>query len=126
MEEAKYTVAQANSLLDAKGKFTEDLITCRHAGENVVVPPDRVDMMDVSPKQVISVAAALIPFLENDDANRALMGSNMQRQAVPLLRARAPFVGTGMEYITARDSGAVIVARRDGIIDQVDASRIVV
>src|SRR5436190_1203272 len=126
MEEAKYTVAQANSLLDAKGKFTEDLITCRHAGENVVVSPDRVDMMDVSPKQVISVAAALIPFLENDDANRALMGSNMQRQAVPLVKAEAPLVGTGMEPIVARDSGAAIAARRAGVVDQVDATRIVI
>ncbi len=126
MEEAKYTVAQANSVLDPKGKFTDDLITCRAAGENVMVTPDKVDMMDVSPKQVISVAAALIPFLENDDANRALMGSNMQRQAVPLVRAEAPLVGTGMEPIVARDSGAAIAARRGGVIDQVDATRIVI
>jgi DNA-directed RNA polymerase subunit beta len=126
MEEAKYTVAQANSVLDARGRFTEDLITCRRAGENVMVTPDKVDMMDVSPKQVISVAAALIPFLENDDANRALMGSNMQRQAVPLVRAEAPLVGTGMEPIVARDSGAAIAARRAGVVDQVDATRIVV
>jgi len=126
MEEAKFTVAQANSGLDAKGKFTEDLVVCRHAGENVMVLPDKVDMMDVSPKQVISVAAALIPFLENDDANRALMGSNMQRQAVPLIRAEAPLVGTGMESIVARDSGAAIAARRAGIVDQVDATRIVI
>src|SRR5438552_8748716 len=126
MEEAKYTVAQANALLDAKGKFTEDLVVCRHAGENVMVLPDKVDMMDVSPKQVISVAAALIPFLENDDANRALMGSNMQRQAVQLIRAEAPLVGTGMEPIVARDSGAAIGARRTGVVDQVDATRIVI
>ena len=126
MEEAKYTVAQANATLDAKGKFTEDLVVCRHAGENVMVLPEKVDMMDVSPKQVISVAAALIPFLENDDANRALMGSNMQRQAVPLVRAEAPLVGTGMESIVARDSGAAIGARRAGVVDQVDATRIVV
>jgi DNA-directed RNA polymerase subunit beta len=126
MEEAKYTVAQANAILDAKGKFTEDLITCRHAGDVIMVGPDRVDFMDVSPKQLVSVAAALIPFLENDDANRALMGSNMQRQAVPLIRAEAPLVGTGMEAIVARDSGAAIAARRAGIVDQVDATRIVV
>jgi DNA-directed RNA polymerase subunit beta len=126
MEEAKFTVAQANSGLDAKGKFTEELVVCRQAGENVMVPPDKVDMMDVSPKQVISVAAALIPFLENDDANRALMGSNMQRQAVPLIRAEAPLVGTGMEPIVARDSGAAIAARRAGVVDQVDATRIVI
>jgi DNA-directed RNA polymerase subunit beta len=126
MEEAKFTVAQANAQLDAKGKFTEDLVVCRHAGENVMVTADKVDMMDVSPKQVISVAAALIPFLENDDANRALMGSNMQRQAVPLVRAEAPLVGTGMEPIVARDSGAAIAARRAGIVDQVDATRIVI
>ena len=113
MEESKYTVAQANAELDAKSKFTQDLITCRHAGDVIMVPADKVDLMDVSPKQVISVAAALIPFLENDDANRALMGSNMQRQAVPLVRAEAPLVGTGMEPIVARDSGAAIAARRD-------------
>ncbi len=104
MEESKYTVAQANAVLDAKGKLTEDLILCRHAGDVIMVPADRVDFMDVSPKQVISVAAALIPFLENDDANRALMGSNMQRQAVPLVKSEAPLVGTGMEPIVARDS----------------------
>jgi DNA-directed RNA polymerase subunit beta len=126
MEEAKYFVAQANSTIDLKGKLTEDLIVCRKAGEVVVVPPDRVDYMDVSPKQLVSVAAALIPFLENDDANRALMGSNMQRQAVPLVKADAPFVGTGMESVVARDSGAAIAARRTGIVDQVDATRIVV
>jgi len=126
MEEAKFTVAQANAALDARGKFTDDLVVCRHAGENVMVAPDKVDMMDVSPKQVISVAAALIPFLENDDANRALMGSNMQRQAVPLVRAEAPLVGTGMEPIVARDSGAAISARRAGVVDQVDATRIVI
>jgi DNA-directed RNA polymerase subunit beta len=126
MEESKYTVAQANATLDAKGKFTQDLITCRHAGDVIMVPPDRVDAMDVSPKQLVSVAAALIPFLENDDANRALMGSNMQRQAVPLVRAEAPLVGTGMESIVARDSGAAIGARRTGVVDQVDATRIVI
>ncbi|NIX78452.1 DNA-directed RNA polymerase subunit beta [Microvirga terricola] len=126
MEEAKYNVAQANAAIDGKGKLTEELVICRRAGENIVVAPDRVDLMDVSPKQLVSVAAALIPFLENDDANRALMGSNMQRQAVPLVRADAPFVGTGMEAIVARDSGAAIAARRAGIVDQVDATRIVI
>jgi len=110
----------------AKGKFTEDLIVSRHAGDVLMVAPDRVDYMDVSPKQLVSVAAALIPFLENDDANRALMGSNMQRQAVPLVRAEAPLVGTGMEDVVARDSGAVIAARRTGVVDQIDGTRIVV
>src|SRR4051812_2575121 len=126
MEEAKYNVAQANADVDEGGRLTEDLVVCRRAGDVIVVPPDRVDLMDVSPKQLVSVAAALIPFLENDDANRALMGSNMQRQAVPLVQADAPFVGTGMEAIVARDSGAAIAARRTGVVDQVDATRIVV
>ncbi|RAI36736.1 DNA-directed RNA polymerase subunit beta [Rhodoplanes serenus] len=126
MEEGRYYVAQANQPVDSNGKFTEDLIVCRHAGDVLMISPDRVDYMDVSPKQLVSVAAALIPFLENDDANRALMGSNMQRQAVPLVRAEAPFVGTGMEGVVARDSGAAIAARRTGVIDQVDATRIVV
>src|SRR3712207_4759031 len=126
MEEAKYNVAQANAVMDEQGQLTEDLVVCRRAGDVIVVPPDRVDLMDVSPQQLVSVAAALIPFLENDDANRALMGSNMQRQAVPLVRADAPFVGTGMEAIVARDSGAAIAARRTGIVDQVDATRIVI
>ncbi|MGQ7791955.1 DNA-directed RNA polymerase subunit beta [Faunimonas sp. B44] len=126
MEEAKYTVAQANAPLDEEGRFINELVTCRHSGDVSMVAREKVDLMDVSPKQLVSVAAALIPFLENDDANRALMGSNMQRQAVPLVRAEAPFVGTGMEPIVARDSGAAITARRTGIIDQVDATRIVV
>jgi DNA-directed RNA polymerase subunit beta len=126
MEEGRYTVAQANIPIDSRGRFTEDMIVCRHAGDVQMVPADKVDFMDVSPKQLVSVAAALIPFLENDDANRALMGSNMQRQAVPLVRAEAPFVGTGMEGVVARDSGASIGARRTGIVDQVDATRIVV
>jgi DNA-directed RNA polymerase subunit beta len=126
MEEGRYYVAQANAQLDTRGRFTEDLIVCRHAGDVQMVGPDKVDYMDVSPKQLVSVAAALIPFLENDDANRALMGSNMQRQAVPLVRAEAPFVGTGMEGVVARDSGASIGARRTGVIDQVDATRMVV
>src|ERR1700678_4277118 len=126
MEEQKYSVAQADTPIDAGGKLVGDLIVCRHAGDVVFLPGDRVDYMDVSPKQLVSVAAALIPFLENDDANRALMGSNMQRQAVPLVRSDAPLVGTGMEAIVARDSGAAIAARRAGIIDQIDATRIVV
>jgi len=126
MEEGRYYVAQANLPLDSKGRFTEDLVVCRHAGEVLPVTPDKVDFMDVSPKQLVSVAAALIPFLENDDANRALMGSNMQRQAVPLVRAEAPFVGTGMEGVVARDSGAAIAARRSGVIDQIDATRVVI
>ncbi len=126
MEEGKYHVAQANAVIDAKGKFTEDLIVCRHAGDVLLITPDKVDFMDVSPKQLVSVAAALIPFLENDDANRALMGSNMQRQAVPLVQAEAPLVGTGMEDVVARDSGAVIAARRTGAVDQIDGTRIVV
>ncbi len=126
MEEARYHVAQANATIDAKGKLTGDLITCRFSGDVLLVSPDKVDYIDVSPKQLVSVAAALIPFLENDDANRALMGSNMQRQAVPLIRAEAPLVGTGMEEVVARDSGAAIAARRTGVIDQVDATRIVI
>jgi len=126
MEEGRHHVAQANVPLDARGRFTEDLVVCRHAGDVLQVTPDKVDYMDVSPKQLVSVAAALIPFLENDDANRALMGSNMQRQAVPLVRAEAPFVGTGMEGVVARDSGAAIAARRSGVIDQIDATRVVI
>ena len=126
MEESKHYVAQANVSIDKDGKLADDLVIVRHAGDVIVVPVEKVDYMDVSPKQLVSVAAALIPFLENDDANRALMGSNMQRQAVPLVRADAPFVGTGMEAIVARDSGAAIGARRAGIVDQVDATRIVV
>ncbi len=126
MEEAKYTIAQANSDLDAKGSFTNKLVQCREAGDNLMSPPENIHFMDVSPKQVISVAASLIPFLENDDANRALMGSNMMRQAVPLLKVDAPFVGTGMERTVARDSGAAIAARRAGEVTQVDGNRIVV
>ncbi|GGE55537.1 DNA-directed RNA polymerase subunit beta [Agaricicola taiwanensis] len=126
VEEGKHYVAQANMPLDENGGFTEDLIVCRKGGDVIMVPAERVDYMDVSPKQLVSVAAALIPFLENDDANRALMGSNMQRQAVPLVRADAPLVGTGMEAVVARDSGAAIAARRAGIVDQVDATRIVI
>jgi DNA-directed RNA polymerase subunit beta len=125
-EEDQYIIAQANAELDPQGNFVGDRINCRQAGNFILAPRASVQFIDVSPKQLVSVAASLIPFLENDDANRALMGSNMQRQAVPLLRARAPFVGTGMEHITARDSGAVAVARRAGTIDYVDSLRIVV
>ena len=126
MEEGRYTIAQANAELDAKGAFVGELIPIRRAGEIGLARPTDIELMDVSPKQLVSVAAALIPFLENDDANRALMGSNMQRQAVPLVRAEAPIVGTGMEARVARDSGVTIVARRAGVIDQVDATRIVI
>ena len=126
MEEAKHTIAQANAEIAKDGTFVEDLISAREAGEFLMAPRDHITLMDVSPKQLVSVAASLIPFLENDDANRALMGSNMQRQAVPLVRAEAPFVGTGMEETVARDSGAAIAAKRPGIVDQVDASRIVI
>jgi DNA-directed RNA polymerase subunit beta len=125
-EEMRHTVAQANAAQDTEGRFTEELISSRKAGEFMLNPPESVDLIDVSPKQLVSVAASLIPFLENDDANRALMGSNMQRQAVPLLQSDAPFVGTGIEAVVARDSGAAIMARRAGVIDQVDATRIVV
>jgi len=125
MEEAKYTIAQANIELK-DGEIVEDLVPGRINGESQLLPKEAVDMMDVSPKQVVSVAAALIPFLENDDANRALMGANMQRQAVPLVQADAPLVGTGMEDVVARDSGAVVVARRDGVVEQIDGTRIVV
>src|SRR4029077_6027378 len=125
-EEDQYIIAQANATVDADLNLTQERVNSRQAGNFILATRDQVQFIDVSPKQLVSVAASLIPFLENDDANRALMGSNMQRQAVPLLRARAPFVGTGMEYITARASGAVIVARRSGVIDYVDSKRIVV
>ncbi len=126
MEEAKYTIAQANAGMDSRGRITDELVSCRKGGNFIMTTPEQVDYIDVSPKQLVSVAAALIPFLENDDANRALMGSNMQRQAVPLLQAQAPLVGTGMEDVVARDSGAAISARRSGVVDQVDATRIVI
>ncbi len=126
MEESKHTIAQANAEIGKDNRFTADFVSCRRNGEFVLAPSADIDMMDVSPKQIVSVAASLIPFIENDDANRALMGSNMQRQAVPLLRTQAPFVGTGMESPVARDSGVAGVARRAGIVDQVDASRIVI
>jgi DNA-directed RNA polymerase subunit beta len=125
-EEDKYVVAQANVSIDERLKITTELVNCRQAGNFVLKSRDEVDYVDVSPKQLVSVAASLIPFLENDDANRALMGSNMQRQAVPLIRGEAPLVGTGMERVTARDSGAVVLCKRDGIVDQVDSERIIV
>jgi DNA-directed RNA polymerase subunit beta len=125
-EEDKYIIAQANVGLDEKGKITSELVNARAAGNFVLDHVDKIQYMDVSPKQLVSVAASLIPFLENDDANRALMGSNMQRQAVPLLRADAPYVGTGMERVTARDSGAVIICKRAGVVDSVDSERIIV
>jgi DNA-directed RNA polymerase subunit beta len=125
-EEQRHTVAQANAQLDGEGRFVNDLVSTRTGGDFMLNPSDSVDLIDVSPKQLVSVAASLIPFLENDDANRALMGSNMMRQAVPLLQADSPLVGTGIEGIVARDSGAAIMARRAGVIDQVDAQRIVV
>jgi DNA-directed RNA polymerase subunit beta len=126
MEEAKFTIAQANATVDSRMRLSDELVSCRKGGNFVMTTPDQVNFIDVSPKQLVSVAAALVPFLENDDANRALMGSNMQRQAVPLLRPEAPLVGTGMEEVVARDSGSAITARRAGIVDQVDATRIVI
>jgi len=126
IEESQYVIAQANADLDAVGAFSDDLVSCRHQNEFTLMPSDRINYMDVSPKQIVSVAASMIPFLEHDDANRALMGSNMQRQAVPTLRADTPLVGTGMERAVAIDSGVTVVARRGGIVDSVDASRIVV
>jgi DNA-directed RNA polymerase subunit beta len=125
LEEGRHTIAQANSALDDKNQFTEEFVSCRKAGEFMIAPVNEIDLIDVSPKQLVSVAASLIPFLENDDANRALMGSNMQRQAVPLMSTEAPLVGTGMEHAVARDSGVVITARRAGIVDQVESTRIV-
>ncbi len=126
MDEGRYTIAQANAEVDEKGTLVEELVSCRINGEFVLMQPDDIEFIDVSPKQLVSVATALIPFLENDDANRALMGSNMMRQAVPLIQTEAPLVGTGMEATVARDSGATIVAKRSGIVDQIDATRIVV
>jgi len=126
MDEGRYSIAQANVGIDATGHVAADLTNCRKNGDFIMCRPQDIDLIDVSPKQLVSVAAALIPFLENDDANRALMGSNMQRQAVPLIRAEAPLIGTGMEETVARDSGVTIIARRSGIVDQVDATRIVI
>jgi len=125
-EEDRHVIAQANVELDERGRIVPDLVNARKAGNFVLVARDEVDYIDVSPKQLVSVAASLVPFLEHDDANRALMGANMQRQSVPLLKAEAPIVGTGMEGVTARDSGAVVLARRNGIIDSVDSERIIV
>jgi len=126
IEEGRYVIAQANAALDEKGRFTDDLISCRFENEFMMATPDRINYMDVSPRQIVSVAASMVPFLEHDDANRALMGSNMQRQAVPTLRAEKPLVGTGMERVVAVDSGVTVVAKRGGAVDSVDAQRIVV
>src|SRR5205807_10573387 len=124
--EESFVIAQANSPIKENGQFSTDRVVCRGKGDFIDVEPAHVDYMDVSPKQLVSVAASLIPFLEHDDANRALMGSNMQRQAVPLLGPDAPLVGTGLEDVVARDSGSAIAARRSGVVVQVDATRIVV
>ncbi len=126
IEEGQYVIAQANATVDKSGKLIDDLVSCRHMNEFTMMTPERVDYIDVSPRQIVSVAAALIPFLEHDDANRALMGSNMQRQAVPTLLAEKPLVGTGIERVVATDSGTTVVARRGGVVDAVDAGRIVV
>jgi DNA-directed RNA polymerase subunit beta len=127
LQEESHVIAQANAPVDPKtGRFTETFVQCRAAGETTMQKPEDITLMDVSPSQLVSVAAGLIPFLENDDANRALMGANMQRQAVPLLRSDAPLVGTGMEFNIARDSGVCTIAKRAGVIDYVDATRIVV
>ena len=126
IEESKYVIAQANAALNEDGTFRDDLVSARYENEFMLARADRIDYMDVSPKQIVSVAASLIPFLEHDDANRALMGSNMQRQAVPTLRADKPLVGTGMERVVASDSGVLVRAERGGVIDLVDSSRIVV
>ena len=126
IEEGQYVIAQANAPTDRKGKLTDELVSCRHHNEFMLASPDKVQYMDVAPSQIVSVAASLIPFLEHDDANRALMGSNMQRQAVPCLRAEKPLVGTGIERTVAVDSGTAVLARRGGVVDYVDASRIVV
>jgi DNA-directed RNA polymerase subunit beta len=126
LKEEKFVIAQANAEIDRNGRFTQERVSARKSGEFRLVPPEELHFMDVSPKQLVSVAAALIPFLENDDANRALMGSNMQRQAVPLLQPEAPLVGTGMEHVVARDSGAVVVAKRPGVVEYASADRVVV
>ena len=126
INEEDFVIAQANAEVDSKGKFVNELISCRKNGEFINANVDAIDLMDVSPQQLVSVAASLIPFLENDDANRALMGSNMMRQAVPLIKPKAPLVGTGMEYTVAKDSGSTVVAKREGIVDQLDANRIVI
>ena len=126
IEERKFVIAQANAALDARGRFTNELVSCRHKNEFALSSPEQIDYVDVAPQQIVSVAASLVPFLEHDDANRALMGSNMQRQAVPIIQSEKPLVGTGMERAVAIDSGVTVVARRGGVVDSVDASRIVV
>ncbi len=125
-EEENYTIAQANSPINENGKFAEEQVSCRRRGDFIFCDPSEIDFMDVNPQQLVSVAASLIPFLENDDANRALMGSNMMRQAVPLVKSEAPLVGTGFESKVARDSGAVVIAKNSGYVHQVDSSRIVI
>ena len=125
-EEENYTIAQANSPIDESGKFSEEFVSCRRRGDFIFCNPSEIDFMDVNPQQLVSVAASLIPFLENDDANRALMGSNMMRQAVPLVKSEAPLVGTGFESKVARDSGAVVIAKNSGYVHQVDSSRVVI
>src|SRR5690625_3432188 len=125
-EEDNFVVAQANALLDEDGKFVNDEVIARFRGENTIVQRNIVDYMDVSPKQVVSAATACIPFLENDDSNRALMGANMQRQAVPLIDPKAPIVGTGMEYVSGKDSGAAIISEHDGIVESVEAKEIAI
>ncbi|CAN0600803.1 unnamed protein product, partial [Ectocarpus sp. 12 AP-2014] len=126
IEESNYIIAQASAAMDDNKRLTDELVTVRHQNEFTVTPPENVNFMDVSPRQVVSVAASLIPFLEHDDANRALMGSNMQRQAVPTLRSQVPLVGTGVERTVAQDSGVCVTARRGGVIESVDAARVVV
>src|SRR6185369_12516863 len=126
IEEGKYVIAQANATLDKEGKLIDELVSAREKGESVLTSPERVQYMDVAPAQIVSVAASLVPFLEHDDANRALMGANMQRQAVPTLRPEKAFVGTGIERVAAVDSGTVVVARRGGVVDYVDTNRIVI
>ena len=126
IDEEDYVIAQANADVDSKGKFKDQLISCRKNGEFITTDSESIDLMDVSPQQLVSVASSLIPFLENDDANRALMGSNMMRQAVPLMKPKAPLVGTGMEYTVAKDSGSTVIAKRSGVVDQLDANRIVI
>ena len=123
-EEDNYVVAQANSRLDEDGTFIDEDVVARFRGENTVVNRDRIDYMDVSPKQVVSAATACIPFFENDDSNRALMGANMQRQAVPLMQPEAPIVGTGMEYVSGKDSGAAVICKYDGIVEHVEAREV--
>src|SRR5690625_3473201 len=125
-EEDNYVVAQANARLDDEGNFVDEEVIARFRGENTIVPREQIDYMDVSPKQVVSAATACIPFLENDDSNRALMGANMQRQAVPLIKPEAPIVGTGMEYMTGKDSGSAILCRHAGIVEKVEAREIVI